>query len=194
MTHLGQSRKPSGRVGAYLSVSLQESSQRERGSDRHRLQRERQRLPGQPVREERRGTVPVRDGGGDDPRVEPGGERHRRAGRRRPFERGRRLQGARDRERPAVRDRPPRRSRGRLRLVLHARPEAARLQGREGAQGIRAVRHPGAQTATSSSRTPSRTPRPRTTSPSPARPTSTSSRPTASSSPESSTAARRTRR
>ena len=130
----------------------------------------------------------------DDPRLEPGGERHRRRRRRRPFERRRRLQGARDRERPAVRDRLPQRPRRRLRRVVQAGHHGRRLQGPTVRQGLRAVRDPGARRQHLRHVREAGRRAPTTTSPFRARRTSTSSRPTANSSRGSSTAARRTRR
>ncbi len=77
------------------------------------------------------GTVPVLDRGRHDSRLDAVGEQHGRRRRGRPFERRRRLQGSRDRNRSPVRHGLPQRTRRRLRRVVqpgHDRRAASRTR------------------------------------------------------------------
>ena len=113
--------------------------------DGHRVQRHGGRLRRDAERQDRLGAVPVLDRGRHDPRLVSERERDDRDPRRRPLEPGRRLQGPRHDERPAVRDRLPQRPRRRVRRVVQPGAARRRLPGQEAAEGLRAVRHPGAR-------------------------------------------------
>ena len=121
------------------------NSGRRRRTDGHGVQRQRDRLRRDSEREERRGPVPVRDGGRHDSRLVPHRQRDDRNSRRRSLVAESRLQRPRDPERPPVRDRLPQQPSRRLRRSVQAGDACGPLPGCEAAEGICAVWHPGVE-------------------------------------------------
>ena len=128
--------------GAGIKQAL--DGHRRRRPHRDRLQRQRARLRRQPERQERRGAIPLRDRGRDDPRLVAGGERHGAV-----VGVDRSSSGAVYKGLAIANDRLYATDfhNGRVDVfdASFHRHHHGRLRGPEGRQGLRAVRDPGAR-------------------------------------------------